>query len=405
MATPVSSALLARLPRTFVPALNEQIHRWDLLFPAERRTISAQMDWLARLPQADFHALFQPILAVEERMALSSRLNADRLSIVDTGILVRSPWYPQWRAETEKVFAAIDGSFRAEGRVTRRNRLVVCVMPAGVPARSGPVWPRLEKQGMWFPLETSFGDMLPGLFRAVAERSTAPDLEPVERTWALEYDAQLCATRLGGRTVALSFDELGPLRREFLIRLNAIDRNLQTVDRTYDELRRLDLGPSLEQRFGPEVSEFIRTLFLSGNGALLFGNSFVQWGASEALRRAAPQAAFCRFGIRPKLKPFSSVVLFEDQRRANPVADAPDLEGSFIDSRLLTEYVYLSAAREYDSPERLLALFAVPTEKRVLAVGPSAAVASMIACDPPVGGSQFAGAVLSWLATPAAKVT
>jgi len=41
---PVSPELLARLPRTFVPALNEQIKNWDLLFPAERRTIGAQID-------------------------------------------------------------------------------------------------------------------------------------------------------------------------------------------------------------------------------------------------------------------------------------------------------------------------------------------------------------------------
>jgi hypothetical protein len=40
---PVSPELLARLPRTFVPALNEQIKNWDVLFPAERRTMSAQM--------------------------------------------------------------------------------------------------------------------------------------------------------------------------------------------------------------------------------------------------------------------------------------------------------------------------------------------------------------------------
>ena len=38
--------LLRKLPPTFVPALNEQFRNWDLLFPAERRTISAQMDWL-----------------------------------------------------------------------------------------------------------------------------------------------------------------------------------------------------------------------------------------------------------------------------------------------------------------------------------------------------------------------
>ena len=54
----VDKELLARLPRTFVPALNEQMRGWDLLFPAEQRSIRAQLDWLARQPGAEFDKLF-----------------------------------------------------------------------------------------------------------------------------------------------------------------------------------------------------------------------------------------------------------------------------------------------------------------------------------------------------------
>jgi hypothetical protein len=397
VANHVSQTLLERLPRTFVPALNEQMRRWDLLFPAERRTIGAQMDWLERLSDGDFRALFQPVVSIEKQMGLpASTLNAGGLSIVDTGILVRSPYYRQWRAATENIFGTIDAGVKSEGRLKPHNRLVVCVMPGGVP-HSGPLWPRLEKQGKWLPLNAPFSSVLPMLFQAVAERRGGPDLEPVERTWAFEYGSQFQAPGAGERAVTLSFDELGPVRREFLVRLNAIDRNLQSVDKTYDNLRRLELPGGLEDRFGAQVSEFVRTLFLSGNGALLFGNSFVQWSASEAMRRAAPQAVFCRFGIRPKLKPFSSVALFEDQYRANPVPDAPDQEGSFIDSRLLVEYVYLAATRAADGPERLLALCAAPEQDRVLAVGAVSALADLGGATG-AGTSQLCAAALSWLA-------
>ena len=37
----------------------------------------------------------------------------------------------------------------------------------------------------------------------------------------------------------------------------------------------------------PALREFVRTLYLSGNGAVIFGNSFVEWAASEALRAGA----------------------------------------------------------------------------------------------------------------------
>ena len=338
MADPVSPALLARLPRTFAPALNEQLRSWDLLFPAERRAITSQMGYLGRLPDAEFRTLFEPITALEKRMDLPPwKPNTDRLLVSDTGILVRSPYYQQWRAEVEKVFAKIDAARQTGGGFRPVNKLIVCAMPAGVPTPSGPLWKTLEAQGKWVPVELPFADVLPALFRGVAERDQAPEMEPVERTWVFEYDSQLSAIHVNAPVAGFSFEELGPVRREFLVRLNSMNRDLRTLDRTYDDLRRLDLSRLLAQRYTTGVGEFVRNLFLSGNGALLFGNSFVQWGASEAFRRAAPQAMFCRFGIRPKLKPFSSVVLFEDQNRANPVPDQPDPGGSFVDARLLVE--------------------------------------------------------------------
>jgi hypothetical protein len=402
MADPVSPALLARLPRTFAPALNEQLRSWDLLFPAERRAIASQMDWLGRLPDAEFRALFEPITELEKRMDLPPwKPSTDRLLVSDTGILVRSPYYPQWRAEVEKVFAKIDAARQAEGGLKQSNKLIVCAMPAGVPVPSGPLWKTLEAQGKWVPLESPFADVLPVLFRGVAERDEAPGVEPVERTWAFEYDPQLSGIHVGTPVTGFSFDELGPVRREFLVRLNSMNRDLRTLDRTYDDLRRLDLSRLLARPYSTGVREFVRNVFLSGNGALLFGNSFVQWGASEAFRRAAPQAMFCRFGIRPKLKPFSSVVLFEDQNRANPVADQPDPEGSFVDARLLVEYVHLAAMRGPEYADQALVLLAVPEQKRVLALGPAAALASLAGGRPPVRARELVSASRVWLAAKA----
>ncbi len=399
MADPVSPALLAKLPRTFAPTLNEQLRSWDLLFPAERRTISGQMEWLARLPDSEFRALFQQIVELEKRMDLPLWTpGTDRLSVRDTGILVRSPYYPQWRAEVEKLFAKIDAARQAEGGQNWSNKLIVCTMPAGAPAPAGPLWEALEAQGKWFPIESPFAEALPVLFRGVAERAGIPEVEPVERTWVFEYDALLSDLPAEGTVTGFAFDELGPVRREFLVRLNYIHRDLRTVDRTYDDLRHIDLGRMMKRRYHPGVREFVRSLFLSGNGALLFGNSFVQWGASEGFRRAAPQATFCRFGIRPKLKPFSSVVLFEDQHRANPVPDQPDPAGSFIDARVLVEYIYLSALREPEYVDRSLVLLAVPEQTRALALGPAPALAPLTTGGSPIRTPQLVSAARAWLA-------
>jgi hypothetical protein len=136
---------------------------------------------------------------------------------------------------------------------------------------------------------------------------------------------------------------------------------------------------------------------LSGNGSLVFNNSFVQWGASEALRRAQPQFLLAGFGIRPKLKPFSSAVLFEDQHRANPVADADDPSGSLIDAEMLAQYVHLSAQRVDAYAQHGLTLFTCPELSRVLAVGSKEALSIFDQVNGPLDPGQLSSLLLHWL--------
>ena len=394
----VFEELLPKLPRTFVPALNEQMRNWDLLFPAEQRSISAQLDWLGRLPADRFRELFEPIKQIEGRMELPGwDLTTQRVTITDTGILVRSPYYPQWRTEVVKVFEQINAGIESERKTIPINRLVMCMLPAGLSLPTTPLWPRLEKQGRWISLARPFAAMLEPFADAVASRQPGTGIEAVERTWALEYDSRMTAMEAYVPACVLSFDALGPIRREFLSRLNAIQKDLRSVDAAYEDLRRMDFHKLATGSAAKEtrIREFVRNLFLSGNGSMLFGNSFVEWGAAEAIRRVQPQALLCCFGIRPKLKPFSSVVLFEDQNRANPVADQPDPEGSLIDIRLLTEYVYLSASQHPAYAGHTAYVFAVPELDKVLLVAPPAFVLPATAR---VADADLCAAAVNWLA-------
>jgi hypothetical protein len=199
----------------------------------------------------------------------------------------------------------------------------------------------------------------------------------VERTWIFETGDALSRTlpsAVDGPTL-LSFEALGPARKAFLQRLNVIKKDLHSADQAFDDLRHLDLSPLLSKGLGRDLrlSSFIRDLLLSGNGALLFGNAFVEWGASEAMRRAQPQLLICSFGIRRRLKPFSSVAVFEDQGRANPAPEQDDAPSSLIDTQLLAEYVYLTASRLPSYAEQTLGVFAVQDSNVVQLLGPSPA--------------------------------
>ena len=362
--------LIRRLPATFGPALNDQLRQWELLFPAEQRQLRAQLDWLSRLQRDQFDQLFARLIDIERHMALPRwDPNTAGMSVRDTGILARSPLYPQWRSEVEKVFSRIDDAAIQPAGLESLPRLVVCILPPRIPLGGQSPWPDLEKDGLWLSMDRPFGEILPTFIPAIAERACPPALEAAERTWVFESDHRLSGA--AGASV-LSWDSLGPLRQEFLRRLNAVQRDLRSVDQTNEDLKRIDIdrlaGPEIA--VNPRLREFVRTLLLSGNGSLVFSNSFVQWGASEALRRAQPQVLMASFGIRKKLKPFSSLVLFEDQSRSNPVRDEDDPAGSLIDAAMLSQYVYLGAQRVACYRGQAVTLMAACDSNRVLMLGP-----------------------------------
>lgn len=367
----IPKQLLARLPRTFLPVLRERLDHWGLLFPAERRPVRATLEYLAGLPAAELDELLAPIRAVEARMDLTGWPASGHLTIQATSVLARSPHYSAWRQEVTRLFERINAATR-QSVPARSNKFVLCALPAGLPLDAEPLWPRLVKHGRWFQLERPFGEGAPQLVGALAGRRPVGGSEPVEHTWVIEgggLHAQLPAC---ANLIVLSFEALAPARNEFRRRMNEIDKDLRSADETFDSLRALKieflLSGALEQ--DARLREFVRNLFLSGNGAVLFNNSFVQWGAHEALRRVQPQALACFFGIRNKLKPFSSVVLFEDQNRANPVPDEPDSAGSLADIQVLCDYVYLSAQAQDAYRDCTLFVFAAAESDLLLVIAP-----------------------------------
>ena len=399
MAHPSHAGLISRLPPTFGPALNDQFQRWELLFPAEQRRLDSQLEYLEGLSPAAFKELFAPMASLESRMELPTwRSGSAGMSIRETGILARSPLYPQWRSEVEKIFTQIEA---ASNRGKVLARLIVCVLPSGIAFEEQPLWPELAKDGAWMTLSKAFQESESALVAALSKRPVSRGLEPIESTWIIECRRKLSAESESSSATEFSWDALEAVRRTFLGRFNAIHRDLQSADQTTEDLRKLDISASMDPRLGqiPRVREFIRTVLLSGNGSLVFNNSFVQWSAAEALRRVQPQVLVACFGIRPKLKPFSSMVLFEDQNRSNPTPDEDDLAGSLIDGQMLSQYVHFAAQGLPAYQDRSVTLFACSNLARVLAVGDKRGLAHFSSDVLPLNTEQLTNRGLSWLAS------
>jgi hypothetical protein len=124
-------------------------------------------------------------------------------------------------------------------------------------------------------------------------------------------------------------------------------RDISDADAIYAKLRSMDVSGWCPPEVGniPAVREFIRSLFLTGNGSPLFSSAFVEWGAVEAMGHARPTIVLAEFGLRNKPKPFTSVAVFENQEKATPQAPVPDPEGSAVDAVMLAYYTWLGAAR------------------------------------------------------------
>jgi hypothetical protein len=151
----------------------------------------------------------------------------------------------------------------------------------------------------------------------------------------------------------LSNERLATLRQNFSHEVNSIRKDLADADAVFDRLRKADITAWCppEVAHVPVIREFLRSLYLSGNGALIFSNSFVEWSASEAFRRARPAFVMAQFGVRSKPKPFTSVAVFDNPDEVNPLPAVDDLPGSALDAQVLALYVWLAASR-YDEYRR-----------------------------------------------------
>src|SRR5207245_1426981 len=129
-------------------------------------------------------------------------------------------------------------------------------------------------------------------------------------------------------------------RDEFLSRVNTVPKDIKGTDEILARVRRENwdkLWPA-DLAGQTRLRSFVIDLFLSGNGALIFPNSFVQWASTEALRRARPRLLVARFGMRSKPKPFTGIAIFENQQKISAMRDLDDPEGSAMDAQMLARY-------------------------------------------------------------------
>jgi len=120
----------------------------------------------------------------------------------------------------------------------------------------------------------------------------------------------------------------------------------------------------------PVLAEFARAILLSGNGTLLINNTFVEWATVQAVRRARPSVTLVGFGIRNKVKPFSSLLIYADQETATPIPSQMDTLGSYVDLEVFYQYIWQEFEKYAEYRGNTAYLFAGDGMEEMLVIAP-----------------------------------
>jgi len=339
----LDKGLLDRLPASFAAFCFDQMKEWDL-FPAERSYFERLFALLDRAAPPAVEEMFRRLRDVEERMGVNAKtFPKSRFSLEQVDFLNRNPLYAEWRAAVANVFTRIDPELDSEILRNGRPRLVMVVAPAQLAADPSRMWTRLEQRGRRIALDPPEDPAayLPQLgATAIPQLYAAKHADPYS-SWVIQAGQSLAPDHPG--VVHYSYDALAPYRKRLMREVQSIVEAKEVAGprQLSDRLKQLRIlasegGPAKD----PILAEFARAIFLSGNGTLLINNTFVEWASMQAVRRARPSVAMIGFGIRNKVKPFSSLLIYEDQDATNPIPSQADVLGSYVDLEIFYQYIW-----------------------------------------------------------------
>jgi hypothetical protein len=427
---------LERLPATFHASILTELEKWPTLFAAERAYQRALLEHLTGLSAADRERLFAAVSRVEIEAGcdrIATRLPA-AFQDEAQGALRKRRLLARWRQEVDAVFQGIQPALDARLHpADGPRRLIVQIYAGTIAVQAGQLWSRFRGRGVRVPLALDGAGgadaFLRGLFGggdATGAGATlfagvggAADATPLD-AWIVESGEALhacsepaaSAKSASATSTGLSYDRLRGYRDDLTRALyEKIQAGVESPQAFAAYARSLRIAPRPGAlRHAPDVVQaFVRDLFLTGNGTLFVNNTFVEWGAVQAIRRAEPRLLAVRYGVRDKMKPFSSLLLFSQPRASDQIPLIEDPVGSFIDVEQLSHYVWLNAEKSAAYRQRTLHLLLAEGIDEMLAIragSDPASGASATAAGPAAGAGErvsvadVGATMAAWLGVP-----
>jgi hypothetical protein len=382
--TLIDKGLFDRLPPTFSNYFFEQFRSWDTLFPAEQSYFERLFGLLEERPPAEVDAFFAPLRAVEQKMGVNEKLWPKRqFTLEQVDFLNRNPYYPQWRHEVVQIFNVLDPILDAQVERNGHARLAIEVAPADLAMSADQMWLRIENHGTRVPLDIGDNpdEFLPLLLTGAPKAAGKPtlldqwaDSHPRYDAWAVEAATPLTALmKNGSGAVSYSYARLQTYRERLMdeVRKLVSSEQIRGPRELSARLKQLKiLANEADIAADPVLAEFARAILLSGNGTLLLNNTFVEWASIQAIRRARPSMMAVGFGIRSKVKPFSSLLIYSDQDKVNPAPSQADVLGSYVDLEIFHQYLWQEFGKHPEYRNSTALLFVGDGVEQMLVIAP-----------------------------------
>ena len=384
---------LARLPATVHAFILVELEKWPLLFAPEQRYQRALLDHLSRTPARELQQAVAGVARIESESGVDrlSERNPARFQDEAQALLRRRGLIAGWRAAVDAFFQNIDPRLEAQlYPADAPRRLVVQIYGSGIAVQRERLWKPFTGVGMRVPLNLEGADTTERFLRQLAGVAAAASGAPALLTQAIESPLDgwiieshealhaLCDAPGPASLTGLSYDRLRPYRDDLTRALyRKVQGGVESPQAFAAYARSLQIAPPAGTLLYPAdiLLAFVRDVLITGNGTLLMNNTFVEWAAIQALRRAQPRVLITRFGVRDRLKPFSSMVLFSQPRPTDRIPVAQDPAGSFIDVEQLSYYIWLNAEKNPAYRTRTLYLFLAEGVDEMLAIRSDAAPA------------------------------
>lgn len=384
----LAEGVFDRLPPTFSTYFYDRVRDWERLFPAEREYFERLARLLQRSTAEAVEQTFAPLRAVEAKMGVNERTwPRDEFTLEHVDFLQRNPHLREWRQTIADIFARIDPLLDAEIARQGRPRLAIVLAPAEMPMGSDRLWTRLKERGKVVPLELAedeaFDEFVPLLLTGAKREAANPSIMERFRVahessaydiWSVETGDAIASNGADRDAwTDLSFEGLEAVRLELMDDVNSmlVAENIRGPRQLGQRLRSMEPEElSAAAKGDPVLASFLQSVLLNGNGTLLLNNTFVEWATVQAIRRARPVMTVVGFGIRNKMKPFSSLLIYSDQEETNPIPSQQDVLGSYVDLEVFYEYLYNEFEKYPQYRKNTAYIFAVPGVDALLAIGP-----------------------------------